>query len=367
MKTLFLPLLTVAFGFQTCMAADFYVSGKPGIYRGAIDNATGTLGKLTLAVAEKHPGFLTLSPNGSSLYAGLARSVAAFSVQADGSLKKLNELESGGDDPCHVAVDRTGRYVFAANYENGTLACFSTNPDGSLAKRLSLTQFTGSGPDQSRQKTAHAHAVYLDAENKFLYACDLGSDRVWIFKFDATTGSLTPAESVAGKIPPGHGPRHLAFRPDGLRAYVLNEMGGSLTTFERDPKTGALTALETISALPSDKPQQNASLAELVCHPSGKWLYGSNRRDHTIAVFTLAADGRATLLENAPSEAKAVRSFAIDPDGHWLVAAGLSDNRLVVLKLDPSTGRVTPTDQTVPVDGPMCVLFVPKPDQPGKK
>jgi 6-phosphogluconolactonase len=347
-------------GLHASLAADFYVTGAAGIYRGTIDDATGALGKLTLAVAEKHPGFLALSPNGSSLYAGLARSVAAFSVQADGSLKKLNELDSGGDDPCHVAVDRSGRYVFAANYENGTLACFSTNPDGSLTKRLSVTQFKGSGPDQGRQKTAHAHAVYLDATNKFLYACDLGSDRVWIFKFDAANGSLTPAESIAGRIPSGHGPRHLAFRPDGLRAYVLNEMGGSLTTFDRDPATGALTALQTISALPPDKPQQDASLAEIECHPSGKWLYGSNRRDHTIAVFALDADGKAKLLENAPSEAKAVRSFAIDPDGCWLVAAGLSDRRLVVLKLDPDSGRVTFTGQATPIDGPMCVLFIPE-------
>lgn len=339
--------------------AVFYLAAKQGIFRGSIDTDAGTLGTLTLAGAADHPTFLALSPNRKFLYAGFSHSVAALAVQPDGSLKKLNVQDSGGADACHIATDGSGRFVFAASYGDGRLACFSTKSDGSLDKRISLTQFTGSGPDRGRQEKSHAHSVYADAANKFVYSCDLGSDSVWIFKFDASLGTLTPNHPPSGKVPPGSGPRHLAFHPNGRFVYVLSEMSGTVTVFSRDPGTGALAALETIPTSFHPAPSQDASSAEIVCHPSGRWLYASNRGENTIAVFALAADGKAALIQCAPSVAQTVRSFAIDPDGRWLLAAGQADNRLVAFKIDPATGHLTATDQIAQADAPQCVLFAP--------
>jgi len=331
-----------------------------GIYLGSIDTGTGKLGPLTLAVEAKNPNFLALSPDHKFLFAALSNTVGSFQVRPDGSLKLLNEQPSGGGGFCHVGLDATGHHLFAANYSGGNIACFGVDPEGIIGKRTALMQFIGSGPNPSRQKKSYAHSVYIDPENQFLYSCDLGSDSVWIFKFDALHGDLVSTNPPAAKVPPGSGPRHLAFSPNGKFVYVINEMGVSVTAFARDAARGALTTLETVPALPPGTPTTGVTSAEIFCHPSGKWLYVSNRTSDTISVFAIAPDGKLSLLQNTSSVAKFPRSFALDPSGHWLIAAGQKDNRIAVLKIDPTTGKLTATDQTAAVGGPVCVLFVPK-------
>jgi 6-phosphogluconolactonase len=367
-----LPLLLLAGICVEAEPARFYLgtytdnSSSRGIYTGVVDTDTGKLGPLELAAPLKNPSFVALSSGGKFLYAvteTAAGSVTAFRVENDGHLTKLNDLPSGNGG-CHVSVDATGRNVFVANYNGGDLASFQVNPDGSLAKRTALISFTGSGPDHSRQEKPHLHSTYLDAGNRQFYACDLGTDSIWRFLLDPASGALTPAEPASAKIPPGSGPRHLAFSPDGRFAYVNGEMALNVTAFTHDAKTGALTAIQTVPILPSEVSIRGMGSAEIFCHPNGKWLYVSNRdvagrgRD-SLTVFDIGADGKLTRRQNVPAGVKIPRGFDIDPTGQWLVVGGQSDNKITVFKISPATGELSATDQTAVVGAPVCVVFAP--------
>jgi 6-phosphogluconolactonase len=369
MKSL-LPLAMIAALTTGVLAADatFYLGTytrgdkSKGIYVGKLDPDTGKLGTLELAAEADNPSFVALSPNGKFLYAVAEAGgggVAAFSVGAEGKLAKLNELPTGGTGTCHVWVDATGRNVFAANYGGGSFAVFQTKPDGSLAERTTFIQLEGSGPNPKRQAKSYGHSIYTDAANQFVYGCDLGSDNVWTYRLDAAKGTLTATDPASGKVPPGSGPRHLAIHPNGKYAYTNNEMGMSVTAFSRDPAKGTLTALETVSTLPEGTSIDGLSTAEIFCHPTGKWLYVSNRTHDTIAVFAIGAEGKLKFLEAAPAQVKVPRGFGIDPSGKWLVAGGQNDHRIAVLKIDQETGKLTPTGQTAEVGAPVCVLFKP--------
>lgn len=332
-----------------------------GIYTGVLNTRTGALGAVELAAEANNPSFLALAPDGKSLYAaleGAGGAVGAFRIEADGKLTALNTAPSGGNGACHVSVDQAGRHVFVANYGGGNISCLALQPDGSLGESTAFVQFSGSGPHPGRQQKSYAHAIYADAAGKFVYACDLGADKVWSFHFGKTAGSLTPTDPAAGLVPPGGGPRHLAFHPNGRFAYANNEMGLSVTTFARDPETGLLTALNTVPT--SEKltgPVSGVTTSEILCHPSGKWLYVSSRGDDIIAVYAIGEDGKLTLLENAPAGVEVPRGMGLDPTGQWLVVAGQKDNRLTVLKIDPATGKLSPTGQSVETPSPICVVF----------
>lgn len=355
---------------HTASAADatFYLGtytrpGKSqGIYSGTLDTATGRLGPVTLAAEAKSPSFLALSPDGRFLYAAMESgggSVGAFAVGADGKLGALGERPSGGAGACHVWVDATGRTVLVANYGGGSIAAFPVKADGSLGERTAFVQFQGSGPNARRQEKPHGHAIYTDAANRFVYACDLGTDKVWIFKFDPAKSALAPAEPAFASVPPGGGPRHLAFHPSGKFAYVNNEMTMTVTAFARDAATGALKELHTVGTLPEGARTEGASTAEIFCHPGGKWLYVSNRGHDSIATYAIGADGRLTWIEAAPAGVKVPRGFGIDPTGQWMIVGGQDDDRIAVLKLDAATGRLSATEQSAAVGSPVCVVFAP--------
>jgi 6-phosphogluconolactonase len=249
--------------------------------------------------------------------------------------------------------------VLAANYGGGSIAAFRTQPDGSLGERSAFVQFTGGSVNPKRQEKPHAHAIYTDPANKFVYSPDLGTDNVWTFKLDPATGTLTATEPPSGKVPPGSGPRHLAIHPNGKFAFVCNEMTLTATAFQRDPSTGALKEIETVSTLPPGTEIKGYSTAEIFVHPTGKWLYVSNRTHDTIAVLSIADDGRIKLVEAAPAGVKVPRGFGLDPTGNWLVAGGQNDDRIAVHKIDPATGKLTLTGETAEVGAPVCVLFAP--------
>ena len=367
MKTLTTMLLALACAATTFGAdAVFYIgtytkSGKSqGVYVSKLDTETGKLAAVELAGEAPSPSFVALSPDGKFLYAAIEAgggAVAAFAVGAGGKLTKLNQQATGGDGTCHVWVDATGRNVLAANYGGGSIACLRTNADGSLGERSAFVQFEGSGPNLQRQEKPHGHAIYSDAANQIVHACDLGTDNVWTFRFDAAKGTLTPTDPPSGKVPPGGGPRHLAIHPGGKYAYANNELSLSVTAFARDTKTGALTAVQTLPTVPEGTPTAGVSTAEIFCHPTGQWLYVSNRGHDTIAVYAIGAEGKLTWIENAPAQVKVPRGFGIDPSGKWLITAGQEDDRIAVLKIDPSTGQLTPTGQTAEVGSPVCILF----------
>jgi len=320
---------------------------------------------LELAAAASNPSFLAQAPDGKFLYAVTSTnggSVAAFRVADDGRrLDWLNALPSGSGG-CHVSVDASGKNVFVANYGGGSVASFRTQADGSLAPLVSLFRATGSGPNPQRQTKPYLHSIYAGPGNHRVYACDLGTDSIWIFNLAADTGALTPVNPTVAKVPPGSGPRHLAWHPNGRFAYVNGEMGMNVTALQLDGETGALTAFQTLPTLPAGVDTNGMTTAEIICHPSGKWLYVSNRdvADHgrdSIAVYAIGADGKLTWQQDAPAGVKVPRGLGLDPAGQWLIAAGQNDNRIVVLKVDAATGKLSATDQTASVGSPVCVVF----------
>lgn len=345
--------------------ARFYIgtntreTGSKGIYTGVLDTHTGALGGIELAAEAGNPTFLALAPGGKFLYAALEAqggAVGAFAVGDGGKLQALNTAPSGGNGACHVSVDSAGRHALVANYGGGNISCLAIQPDGSLGASTAFVQFSGSGPHPGRQQKSYAHAIYTDPEDKFAYACDLGADKIWTFRYD--NGKLTPTDPPAGLVPPGGGPRHLALHPNGRFAYANNEMGLSVTAFARDPENGTLAAIQTVPT--SEKltgPAPGVTTSEILCHPSGKWLYVSSRGDDIIAVYSIGQDGKLTLIENAPAGVQVPRGMSLDPSGQWLLVAGQKDNRLNTLKVDQATGKLSPTSQSAEVPAPVCVIF----------
>jgi 6-phosphogluconolactonase len=333
-----------------------------GIYTGVLDTASGKLGPVTLAIKANSPGYLALSPDARHLYAVTSDSggsVSAFAIGKAGALTALNTVSSQGSGPCYVAVDAAGKNVLVANYGGGNIASIRINPDGSLGPCASTAAFEGSGPDPIRQKKPFAHFICTDSSGRFLYSCDLGTDHVWSYPFDPATGIIGPPLDIQGKVQPGSGPRHLAFGPGGDYAYVNGEMGRNITTFHHEKNTGVLIPIDVLPLVPDAGPANGITTAEVVCHPSGKWLYVSSRGDDIIAVFAIGSDGRLTFIQDVPCLVKVPRGFNIDPSGRWLLAAGQDDGRLAVLAIDPNTGKLTPTTQQAKVPAAICVLFTP--------
>ncbi len=349
--------------------ARFYVGtytdgpqGGKGVYTATLDTATGKLAPVSLAAAGDSPNFWVVSKNGKFAYASLGRKtgeVGAYTVQPDGSLKLLNVQPSGGDIACQISLDAADKHVFVSNFGTGDVSCFPIQPDGSLGAASDHIKLAELAPGADHPEKPHAHCATTDAQDRFAYICDLGSDKIWTFDFDSGKGTLTLAAPPSVSTPAGSGPRHIVFSPNGRFAYVNNESGLSVTTLARDEKTGALTPLETVSTLPAEAKPIKATTGEIACHPSGKWLYVSNRGADNIAVFAIAEDGRLTLIQNAPSEVQFPRAMGLDPSGRWLVTAGQNDSRIAVLKVDEKTGLLSATDQSASIPTPVSVTFAP--------
>ncbi len=379
-------LLPAAFGRSPKPASSsgqyiFYVgtytgneTNSKGIYAFRYDASTAQFTSLGLAAETTNPSWVTLDPNGRFLYAvnelpnyqgPNSGGVSAFSVdrsngnQATGKLTFLNEVPTRGADPCYVIVDRTGKYVLVANYTGGSNAVFPILADGKLGDASAFIQHTGHGPNAERQEGPHAHSIDLSPDNRFAFADDLGLDELLTYKFDATKGTLTPSEPPFAKVDPGAGPRHFALHPNGKFAYVISEIEGSVTVFSANLKAGTFQRLQMISTLPKDY-KGTIEDAEIQVHPSGKFLYASNRGDaSSIAVFAIdPTKGTLTTIEITPTQGKTPRSFAIDPTGRFLLAANEGSNNIVVFRIDAKTGRLTPTGQVLDVPSPVCIKFL---------
>ncbi len=332
-----------------------------GIYACRFDAAKGVLSEPQLAAEMSNPSFLTLAPNGRFLYAVGENAhgiVKAFAVEpGTGKLTALNEQTSGGKGPCYIALDRSGRCALVANYDSGSVEALPIRPDGSLGEPSAFVQHTGSSVNPSRQKEPHAHSINPSPDNRFAIAADLGLDRLFVYRLDAAKGSLTPNDPAAAQVSPGSGPRHFAFHPNGKNAYVINEILSTVTAFSYDAARGVLKEIQTTTTLPAGGAAKN-STAEVQVHPSGRFLYGSNRGHDSIAVFAIKPDGTLEPIERVSTQGKNPRNFAIDPSGNWLLAANQNTANVVIFRIDASTGRLTPTGQSVKVDWPVCVKFL---------
>jgi 6-phosphogluconolactonase len=339
-----------------------------GIYAYRFDPATDRLTSLGLAAESVNPSFLAVDPSRRFLYAvneisqyqgRSSGGVSAFAIApATGKLTLLNEVPSGGAGPCHVAVDKTGKYVLVANYDGGSLAVLPILKDGRLGEASAFVQHSGASVNPQRQEGPHAHSIYLSSDNRFAISADLGLDEVFIYRFDAKKGTLAPNNPAFAIVTSGAGPRHFAFHPSGKFGYVINELQSTLTVFSYDPASGALDVLQPVSTLPQGFKGENAA-AEVEVHPSGKFLYASNRGLDSIAVFAInARKGTLTPLGQVPTLGKTPRNFAIDPTGSYLFVANQDSDNIVQFRIDPSTGLLTPTGQVLEVPSPVCVIFL---------
>jgi 6-phosphogluconolactonase len=339
-----------------------------GIYAYRFDAASTKLTPLGLAAETTNPSFLAIDPSGRFLYAvnevqnykgASSGAVSSFGIdQQNAKLSPLNEVPSRGADPCYITFDKTGKFALIANYTGGSVAVFPVRPNGDIGESSAFVQHTGSSINKERQAGPHAHWIETTPDNRFAIAVDLGLDKLLVYRFDATKGSLTPNDPPYASLDPGAGPRHLAFHPNGKLAYVVNELQSTITAFTYDPSRGTLQKLNTVSTLPKNFTGVNDT-AEIHVHPSGKFLYASNRGHDSIALFSI--DGRTgalTLVDHFPTQGKTPRDFDIDPTGKFLFVANQGTNNIVVFRIDLNNGKLTPTGQILQVPSPVCLKFV---------
>jgi 6-phosphogluconolactonase len=343
-----------------------YTRGKSkGIYAYRWQPGEHKFTSLGLVAESANPSYLAVHPNQPFVYAvnevdtfegHPGGSVTAFSVDTgSGQLKSLSRQSTRGAGPCHLAVDRTGRWLFAANYNGGSVAAFPVKEDGSIGAASAFAQHSGSSVHPQRQQGPHAHATVLSPDNRMVLVADLGLDEVLVYPIDPGAGGLATTDAGIVKITPGSGPRHLAFRQDGRFVYVLNEMTATITGFRYIPQRGALEDPQTVSMLPADYngPKSGAEIAI-----RGTFLYASNRGHDSIASFRIdPATGRLTLLGHTPTQGKTPRNFAIDPTGSYLLAANQDSDNIVLFHIDGRTGALTPTGEVWNVGAPVCVVF----------
>jgi 6-phosphogluconolactonase len=343
-------------------------SKSQGIYAFRFDPTTGQSTALGLAAETTNPSFVALHPNGRFLYAvnelqkyngPNSGGVSAFAVDpGTGKLTFLNEVPSRGADPCYIIVDKSGKWVLVANYTGGSVAVFPIHEDGRIGEATTFVQHHGHGADPKRQEGPHAHSIDLSPDNRVAFGDDLGLDELLVYKFDSSKGTLTANIPPFVKLDPGSGPRHFALHPSGKFGYVVAEMASTVTALSVDLNRGRVRRLQTISTLPKDFKGENDD-AEVHVHPSGKFLYASNRGHDSIAVFAIDANkGTLSKIDDVPTQGKIPRSFEIDPTGHFLLAENSKSDNIVIFRIDQNTGRLTATGQVLEVGSPVCVKFL---------
>jgi 6-phosphogluconolactonase len=345
--------LTVYFGTHTAGP------GK-GFSASHFDTVTGALSKPEFLLETPAPAYYIIAPGGRRLYSCNSTGfVSAYSIDpANAQLKLINQKPSGGGDPSYISLDRTGRYVFVANYEGGNIAVWALEADGSLGERTAFVQHTGSSVNPQRQTHAYAHSIRVDPTNRFVLVADLGLDKLFVYKFNVKDGSLAPNDPPFAKSAPGSGARHVEFHPNGRWVYLITEMADTIMLFDWDSKRGALTEVQTVSTLPKDF-QGVSTCAEVRVHPSGKFVYASNRGRDSIAVFSVdSKTGKLTFIEDVPSGGKMPRNFDMDPTAHWMLVANYESNNVMVFRIDQQTGKLTPTGQPVTAPSPYCPRFL---------
>jgi 6-phosphogluconolactonase len=328
-----------------------------------------TLVPLGLAAESANPSFLELDPKRRLLFAvneidkveGKATgSVSAFAIdRGTGKLSLINQRPSMGTGPCHLALDKLRRWLVVANYGGGSVAVLPVAADGRLGEATSFIQHSGQSVDPKRQRGPHAHCITFDLENRFVFVCDLGLDKVLTYRFDAQQGKLSPADPAFTPTKAGAGPRHMVFRQDGRFAYVINEMNSTVNALSYDAKIGVLTELQTISTLPAYYQGPNSG-AEIGIHASGKYLYASNRGNNTVVLFAIdALGGTLTYIEEQGTGGKIPRHFGIDPSSNYMAIGNQDSDTILACQIDPGNGRLKPSGVFASCPTPVCMKVLP--------
>lgn len=348
-----------------------------GIYLFDVNAETGELTDRRLAARAPSPSWITVSESRKFLYAvnevddfhGGNGSVSAFAIEPEGGLKLINTVSSEGAGPAHMSLDATGKFAFVANYGGGSIAVLPIQVDGSLGAAVDVHRDKDSLGDThasnapegsfaiSGHDAPHAHMIAADPKNRFVLATDLGQDRLYVYRFNTQTGKLTPAERPFVALPTGDGPRHFAFHPDGRSVYVLNEESSTIVSFRYDDGSGTLTDQQTISALPEGFAGTSFA-SEIAVAPNGKTLYAANRLHDTIAVFSIARNGRLERLGETSTLGDYPVQFRIDPTGRFLFVCNRRSDAIVSFRIDRTTGQLATTGQYTAVGSPGSIAFV---------
>lgn len=345
-------------------AGTFTNAGSRGIYAWRFNPANGKAAALGVAAETSNPTFLVEDSSHRFVYAvnensgpGVTGSVSAFSIdRRTGKLTLLNSVSSKGGGPCHLTLDRTGRWLAVANYATGSVAVIPVHADGTLGEAVAFVQHKGSSVNPERQAGPHAHCVRFSPDNRLLLVADLGLDKILLYRFDAAKGSIVPSDPPFVSVKPGVGVRHLLFGGDGNVLYAIDEMGSAITAF----RWPSLVEFQMLSTLPAGYSGNNTG-AEIAIDPSGRFLYASNRGADSIAEF--AIDPRSfelTPVDKFPVLGKTPRYFALDPTGAWLFSANQDSNDVVIFRVHPHTGQLVPSGRVLKeAPNPVCILFVP--------
>ncbi len=346
-----------------------HVDGKAeGIYTYRVDGQTGAMTKLSVATGIVNPSFVTLDPQGRYLYAvsevidesgNSGGGVAAYAVdRQSGALTYLNTQSTGGAGPCYATVDATGKWVLTANYNSGSVIVHPIQADGSLGEASDFKQHAGSSVNPQRQEGPHAHSFVISPDNRFAYAPDLGMDKVVIYQLDTTNGKLTPGTQPWVQTEAGGGPRHFDLHPNRKFAYCNLEIGNKVVVFAYDEASGSLTEIQAISTLPEGFSGRSHT-ADLHIHPSGKFIYCSNRGHDSIAMYAIdESTGKLTFLGTESTQGETPRNFAIDPTGTLLLAANQNTSTVAAYTIDQNSGKLTPTGQVSDVPTPVCLKLL---------
>lgn len=336
-----------------------------GIYTLEFDSSSGSLAQVGDVTSIYNPTYLALAPDGGRLYSVSettdSATVHTFAVEeSGGTLTHRNSVPAQGGAPCYISVDATGQWVLTANYVGGNVAVFPVGEEGALGSAVQAVQHTGSGADPDRQAEPHAHYFKVDPQNRYALASDLGIDQVRIYPFDPAKGQLDTANVRSVSTPPGTGPRHLAFHPSGETVYLIGELNGTVTAYDYEAAEGRMSEKQTVSTVP-DGFEGAARSADIHVHPSGDFLYASNRGDaNDIVHYSIDDDtGELTVAGRQKEHVRWPRNFAIDPSGHYLLVANRRADNIAVFRIDQEAGALTFTGHSVDVPAPTKIAFAP--------
>lgn len=340
-----------------------HVDGKAtgvDVYR--LNMETGALTPASKLDGLENPTYLAIAPDGTYIYtvketeSGM---VTACSIDPDnGQLTILNTQDAQGQHPTHIAVHENEKYIFIANYGSGSLTVYPIQEDGSLGEASDHMQHEGSSINPARQEAAHAHCVALDSANNRVFVADLGIDKIMMYDFDPASGKLSPAKQAFAEVKAGAGVRHLAFHPTKNWLFAINELDSTITVFDYDAENGTLEAKQSISTLPDDFTDENTTAAIHV-HPSGKFVYGSNRGHDSIAIFAVNEQtGELSIVGYESTQGKSPRDFGIDPSGTFLLAANQDTDSIVTFRINQETGQLEDIGQKLETMTPVCIKFL---------
>ena len=349
-----------------------YTTGtaSEGIYVYRLDAKLGKLSPQKAVSGVTDPSFLAVESRSRNLYAvnetlefnGIkSGAVSAFSIDRQtGDLSFLNKQPSMGAAPCYVSISKNDRFVLVANYFGGNVAVFPIDMNGALRSAVEIKQHVGTGPNKVRQDAAHAHWIDLDERGRLAAACDLGADKVFLYRFDQQTGKLSPNPNQSFyQTKPGAGPRHFTFHPNGKLGYVLNELNATVDVLSYDADAGTLRHVHSVSTLPANWTGEN-TCAQILLSPDGAFLYCSNRGHDSIVSYNVdKANGKLSYIEHVRTGGKAPRNFVIDPSGSVLLAANQRSDSIVIFMIDRKTGMLQPSGNEIAVPSPVCLTLIP--------